>query len=91
MSASTVRIGGVPPTPSRTPIAPMWARLHGITLWFLTGLDDIFVERFWKRLRRGEVVAAFRVFPDVLLGFWGCTAAVLLAVVLAVLAIAAAL
>ena len=68
----------------------MWARLHGIALWFVTGLDDIFVERFWKRLRRGEVAAAFRVFPDVLLGFWGCTAAVLLAV-LAVAVLAATL
>jgi hypothetical protein len=68
----------------------MLDRLRGIALWFVTGLDDIFVERFWKRLRRGEVAAAFRVFPDVLLGFWGCSVALLLAA-LAIAALAAAL
>ena len=60
----------------------MWARLRGVALWIYTGLDDVFVERFWKRLRRGEVAAAFRVFPDILLGFWGCSLAALLAVAL---------
>jgi hypothetical protein len=68
----------------------MWARLRGIALWFVTGLDDIFVERFWKRLRRGDVAAAFRVFPDVLLGFWGCSLVALL-LALGVAALAAAL
>ena len=48
----------------------MCARLRGVGLWFVTGLDDIFVERFWARLRRGQVAAAFRTFPDVILGFW---------------------
>ena len=57
----------------------MWARVRGIALCFVTGLDDVFVERFWKRLRRGEIAAAFRVFPDVLLGFWGCSATLLVA------------
>lgn len=60
----------------------MWPRLRGVALWIYTGLDDVFVERFWKRLRRGEVAAAFRVFPDILLGFWGCSVAVLLAIAL---------
>ena len=60
----------------------MWPRLRGVALWIYTGLDDVFVERFWKRLRRGEVAAAFRVFPDILLGFWGCSLAALLAVAL---------
>jgi len=68
----------------------MWARLRGIALWFVTGLDDIFIERFWKRLRRGDVAAAFRVFPDVLLGFWGCSLVALL-LALGVAALAAAL
>jgi hypothetical protein len=57
----------------------MWERVRGIALWVVTGVDDVFVERFWKRLRRGEVAAAFRVFPDVLLGFWGCSASIALA------------
>lgn len=48
----------------------MLSRLRGVGLWFVTGLDDIFVERFWARLRRGQVAAAFRTFPDVILGFW---------------------
>ncbi len=68
----------------------MWARLRGIGWWFITGLDDVFVERFWRRLRRGEVAAAFRVFPDVILGFWGC-AVVLALVALVVAAIVVAL
>ena len=67
----------------------MRAPLRAIRLWIATGLDDIFVERFWARLRRGEVGAAFRTFPDVILGYWGC-AALLLAAVLVVVGIAAA-
>ena len=62
----------------------MWPRLRGVALWIYTGLDDVFVERFWKRLRRGEVAAAFRVFPDILLGFWGCSLAALVAVAVVV-------
>ena len=68
----------------------MWARLRGVGLWFVTGLDDVFVERFWARLRRGQVAAAFRVFPDVILGFWGC-GAVLAAVALVVALVVAVL
>jgi hypothetical protein len=67
----------------------MWTRLRGIGLWFVTGFDDVFVERFWKRLRRGEVAAAFRTFPDVVLGFWGCAlpiVALVLALTFAVVA-----
>ena len=48
----------------------MGSRLRGVGLWFVTGLDDVFVERFWARLRRGQVAAAFRTFPDVIIGFW---------------------
>ncbi len=62
----------------------MWARLRGIGWWFITGLDDVFVERFWARLRRGEVAAAFRVFPDVILGFWGCAVVLALAALIVV-------
>ena len=62
----------------------MWPRLRGVALWIYTGLDDVFVERFWKRLRRGEVAAAFRTFPDILLGFWGCSLAALVAMVVVV-------
>lgn len=65
----------------------MWARLRGVGQWFVTGLDDVFVERFWARLRRGQVGAAFRTFPDVIVGWWRFAALLLglgLAVALAV-------
>ena len=68
----------------------MRAFLHAVGLWIVTGLDDIFVERFRTRLRRGEVGAAFRTFPDVVLGYSGCAVLLVLAVA-AVVALTAAL
>lgn len=68
----------------------MWERLRGVGLWFVTGLDDVFVERFWARLRRGQVAAAFRVFPDVILGFWRFAALLVGLGVAVALAVAAA-
>ncbi len=59
--------------------------LRDVGRWIVTGLDDIFVERFWTRLKRGEIGAAFRVFPDVILGFSGCTMMALAAALLVVL------
>ena len=68
----------------------MWSRLRGVGLWFVTGFDDVFVERFWARLRRGQIAAAFRVFPDVILGFWRFSVLVLgLAAAVALVAAAA--
>ena len=65
------------------------ARLRAFGLWFVTGFDDFVIERFWGRLRRGDVQGAFRVWTDLLLGWWGC-AVVPLVLVLAIALLVAA-
>lgn len=67
----------------------MWTRLRGIGLWLVTGFDDIVIERFWARLERGDVAGAFRVWSDLLFGWWGCAVVFLLLGALVVLGIAA--
>jgi hypothetical protein len=65
------------------------ARLRAVGLWFVTGLDDFVVERFWTRLRRGDVRGAFRVWTELLLGWWGCALVPLVLTAVIVLIVAA--
>ena len=66
----------------------MWAFLRMLGLWLVTGFDDFVVERFWWRLRRGDVGGAFRVWSDLLFGFWGCALVPLLVAALVALFVA---
>jgi hypothetical protein len=40
--------------------------------WIVTVLDDVLVEKFWYRLRRGDVRAAARSITELFTGFPGC-------------------
>lgn len=59
-------------SPHPTADRSLRARLRAFGLWFVTGFDDVVIERCWGRLRRGDVRGALRVWADVLLGWWGC-------------------
>ncbi len=54
--------------------------------WLVTILDDVLVEKFWRRLRRGDTRGALRSITEIITGFAGCwlvlAALVLLVVVL---------
>ena len=56
------------------------ARLRDVAMWFVTGFDDIVVERTWRRLRRGEGTRALEPWRDLATGFPGCAALLLAAV-----------
>jgi hypothetical protein len=60
----------------------MLTRLRGVVMAFVTAIDDVIIERFWKRLRRGEIAPAFRVLGEIAVGWWGCTATILFVVLL---------
>jgi hypothetical protein len=46
--------------------------LRDIWLWVITVLDDVLVEKFWYRLRRGDVRGAARAIGELFTGFPGC-------------------
>ena len=48
------------------------ARLRDVAMWFVTGFDDIVVERTWRALRRGDRELAARTWRDLVVGFPGC-------------------
>lgn len=40
--------------------------------WLVTILDDVLVEKFWYRLRRGDTRGAVRAITEIITGFPGC-------------------
>jgi hypothetical protein len=38
----------------------------------ITVLDDVLIEKFWYRLKRGDTRGALRSISDPLVGFAGC-------------------
>jgi hypothetical protein len=56
-----------------------------IWLWMITVLDDVVVEKFWYRLRRGDVRGAVRSIGELFTGFPGCWLGILGLVALGVL------
>lgn len=57
-------------------------------MWFVTGFDDVVLERFLPHLRRGEYAEAFRIWGRILTGWWGCAVIpLLIAAVVAILAL----
>ena len=40
--------------------------------WLVTILDDVLVEKFWYRLRRGDTRGAVRAITEIFTGFPGC-------------------
>jgi hypothetical protein len=50
----------------------MAPRLQDLWRWLVTILDDVFVEKFWIRLRRGNVRGAVRSIAELITGFPGC-------------------
>jgi hypothetical protein len=57
------------------------ARLRDVAMWFVTGFDDIVVERTWRAIRRGDRELAARTWRDLVVGFPGCAVPMLAAVV----------
>jgi hypothetical protein len=53
----------------------------------ITVLDDVFVEKFWYRLRRGDLRGAGRSIGELLTGFPGCWLVVVALGILLVLAL----
>jgi len=56
------------------------ARLRDVAMWFVTGFDDIVVERTWRALRRGDRELAARTWRDLVFGFPGCALPILIGV-----------
>lgn len=56
------------------------ARLRDVLKWFITGIDDILVERTWRALRRGDGATAVRTWRELVGGFPGCAFMVVLAI-----------
>lgn len=54
------------------------ARLRDVAMWFVTGFDDIVVERTWRALRRGDRELAARTWRDLVVGFPGCALPILI-------------
>lgn len=67
------------PRPPR-PLLGVRARLRDVAMWFVTGFDDIIVERTWRALRRGDRALAARTWRDLVVGFPGCAVPLLLVV-----------
>jgi hypothetical protein len=61
-------------------------RPQDIWRWLVTILDDVLVEKFWYRLRRGDTHGALRSVTEIITGFPGCWV-LLIALVLLILAI----
>jgi hypothetical protein len=40
--------------------------------WLITILDDVLLEKFWYRLRRGDTRGAARAITEIITGFPGC-------------------
>ncbi len=58
--------------------------------WLVTILDDVLVEKFWRRLRGGDTRGARRAIIEIITGFPGCwlvLAAMVFAIVLLVRAL----
>jgi hypothetical protein len=53
----------------------------------ITVLDDVLVEKFWYRLRRGDVRGAARSIGELFTGFLGCWLVLVALGVLLVLAV----
>ena len=66
----------------------MATRLRDFGMWVVTAIDDVVVERFWRRLRRGQIGPAFAVWGEFLTGWWGCAALLALIVIAIVLLLA---
>ena len=64
-------------------------KLRDIWLWIITVLDDVFIGKFWYRLRRGDARGALRSITDPLFGFPGCWLIPLALVVLVILLVRA--
>lgn len=58
--------------------------LRDIWRWTITVLDDVLVEKFWYRLRRGDVGGAARSIWELVIGFPGCSLVLAALIVLAV-------
>lgn len=54
------------------------ARIRDIAQWFVTGFDDIVVERTWRALRRGDRALTVRTWRELVTGFPGCAVPILL-------------
>jgi hypothetical protein len=55
----------------------------------ITVLDDVLVEKFWYRLRHGDVRGAARSIGELLTGFPGCWLALVAIVALGILLVLA--
>jgi hypothetical protein len=55
----------------------------------ITVLDDVFIQKFWYRLRRGDTRGALRSITELLIGFPGCWLFAIALVILAILLIRA--
>lgn len=75
-SSRTVAI--IAPRPPR-PLLGVRARLRDVAMWFVTGFDDIVIERTWRALRRGDREVTARTWRDLVVGFPGCAVPLLLA------------
>jgi hypothetical protein len=63
----------------------MLPRPRDLWLWMITVLDDVFVEKFWYRLKRGDVRGAARSIGELFPGFPGCWLAIVVLAVLGIL------
>jgi hypothetical protein len=52
--------------------ATMPPRPQDLWRWLVTILDDVLVEKFWYRLRRGDARGALRAITEIVTGFAGC-------------------
>ena len=52
--------------------------------WLVTILDDVLVEKFWYRLRRGDTGGAVRSITEIITGFPGCWLTLIVLVLLIV-------
>jgi hypothetical protein len=60
-----------------------------IWLWIITVLDDVFIGKFWYRLKRGDTRGALRSITEPIIGFPGCWLIPLAVVVLVILLVRA--
>jgi hypothetical protein len=65
-------------------------RPRDIWLWMITVFDDLLIEKFWYRLKRGDTRGALRSITEPFVGFVGCWL-IPLAVVVAVILLIRAL
>lgn len=60
-----------------------------IWLWIVTIFDDIFVEKFWYRLRHNDPRGAGRAVGELIIGFPGCWLGVAILAALVILLVRA--